>query len=192
MTKNPDDYRVTVEVTQAKSDAAIEGFPLVPQQRRLWRLKQSGRLFLTQMVLAIEGPLEANRIANALGMLVQRHEILRTCFMKVAGMSVPLQVIQDAAPVALRVVDATEQSEHSIVERLLRENNSEVFDYTQTPLLRASLVISSPERQTLILALPSLCADTQSLSNLLNELAALCETSTTGVVEHPRNPRPRS
>lgn len=86
-------------MTQTHQDAPFEGFELSPQQAQLWRLQQS-RLSATvqraSLRIRSEQPLDGLRLERSLRELVQRHEILRTRYQHLPGLSLPMQVIDDS------------------------------------------------------------------------------------------------
>ena len=80
--------------------------PLSFAQQRLWFLDQlepGSPLYNVPVALQVTGPLDAGRLARALGEVVRRHEALRTVFAVQNGE--PVQVIQPPAPFPLPVVD---------------------------------------------------------------------------------------
>ncbi len=154
----------------------IEGYRLSPQQKHLWSLQQfdSTQPYRAQCVILIEGNLDPKRLELALQNVVNRHEILRTTFRCLPGMTIPLQVITDSSTLPihyhdLRDLDTQEQEVKS--EALF---NDELLQRSLTLedgiSLYASLVILSPQKHYLILSLPALCADTATLLNLANEV----------------------
>src|SRR6516165_6640552 len=93
------------------------GFQLSSQQKRVWHLQGNGQPLAAQIALALEGELDAARLCAALEKIVQRHEILRTSFVRPAGMKFALQVVNaDAGPkweqVDLRKVAPSEMESH--------------------------------------------------------------------------------
>ena len=81
---------------EVPSDSAAEAipaappapdYPVSPAQQRLWVLAQmdGGAAYHMADTLVVRGHLDANALARAYGMLLQRHEILRTGFVEVAG-----------------------------------------------------------------------------------------------------------
>src|SRR5688572_20624726 len=82
----------------AIQEKALEGFRISPQQRRLWRLRREGDLFCSQIALAVQGPLDPGVLREAFDQLAARHEVLRTRLVSGAGLSLPLQVVERAAP----------------------------------------------------------------------------------------------
>lgn len=86
-------------MTQTHEDTPFEGFELSPQQAHLWRLQQT-RLTATAQRATLrirsEQPLDRARLDSSLRALVQRHEILRTRYQQLPGLSLPMQVIDDS------------------------------------------------------------------------------------------------
>src|ERR1700734_130457 len=77
---------------------AVAGFQLSLQQGRLWRLAlTSAEPWRARLALDLAGELDPPALQAALGRVVERHEILRTRFPLVAGMTLPLQVVAPAA-----------------------------------------------------------------------------------------------
>src|SRR5438309_6096338 len=72
-----------------------EGFRISPQQRRLWGLIQQNPqvAFCAQCHVRITGPLDAQRLDEAVRTLRSTHEILRTEFVLLPGTRTPVQVI---------------------------------------------------------------------------------------------------
>jgi len=72
----------------------MQGFPLSPQQRRLWSLLSAhSRAFRSQCAIELPDGTSVAAVRAALGRLVARHEILRTGFRSVTGLYLPVQVI---------------------------------------------------------------------------------------------------
>src|SRR5581483_1970890 len=92
-------------------EAQIEGFQLSPQQRHLWTLLQGkwDHPYCIQSRVSIEGPLQRAALEAAVQQVVARHEILRTTFQQVGGMSLPVQVIHDSGPVPIHYQDLSDQ-----------------------------------------------------------------------------------
>jgi amino acid adenylation domain-containing protein len=87
-------------MTQTHQDTPFEGFELSPQQAHLWRLQQTRLAPSAQRAtlrIRSEQPLDGARLKNSLLALMQRHEILRTRYQQLPGLSLPMQVIDDSA-----------------------------------------------------------------------------------------------
>ncbi|WP_283188198.1 amino acid adenylation domain-containing protein [Pseudomonas sp. PMCC200344] len=86
-------------MTQTHEDTPFEGFELSPQQAHLWRLQQTHLAPSAQRAtlrIRSEQPLDSARLKNSLLALMQRHEILRTRYQQLPGLSLPMQVIDDS------------------------------------------------------------------------------------------------
>lgn len=152
--------------------ADIRVFPLSSQQVRLWRrLSERGGHFCAQTTISLEGGLNAEALKIAVHTVVNQHEALRTTFRHWPGIRVPLQVVADVATprwreVGLTGCDASQQDEG--VRTLLEEERSRPVDFEQGPLVSAVLVILAAHAHLLIITIPSMCADAQTLQNLFN------------------------
>ena len=72
----------------------LKGTPLSYQQRRLWSLQQDATGWIGCRV-SIEGDVNSSILNKALQQLIDRHEILRTAFLRISGMFVPVQVVKE-------------------------------------------------------------------------------------------------
>jgi amino acid adenylation domain-containing protein/non-ribosomal peptide synthase protein (TIGR01720 family) len=154
----------------------IQGFRLSPHQQHLWPLcaADGGEAYLACCAVAVEGGLDIALLRAALEDLVQRHEILRTAFQHLPGMSVPLQVVLEQGRVELRSLTAAVAGSEDAVEAVLQATGDGGFDLCKGPLLKVVFLEVSPGRHLLGLGLPALCADHQGLENVVRELARSC------------------
>ncbi len=149
----------------------LQGFSLSPQQERLWLLMQAGggHPYRTDGILVLSGPLNLPALRAALRDLVDRHEILRTVFRCLPGMSVPLQVIAedggDPGELATQAAPGTGMAD------LLEAARRAPFDVGAGPAFRAVVVPLAPERHALVVSLPALNGDAASLGFLMQDLA---------------------
>ncbi len=155
-------------MTIQKSDA----FRLSPKQEHLWSLGQREGVmpYLAQCVVMIEGPLDRLRLRESLFRIVEQYEILRTTFRHWAEMNIPVQTISKAQiawadPYDLQKVPV--QDRQLELQRLIDTSRQASFDLEQGPVLHALLVQLSLSEHQLILTLPALCADGQTLSSLV-------------------------
>jgi amino acid adenylation domain-containing protein/non-ribosomal peptide synthase protein (TIGR01720 family) len=157
------------------SHEVIEGFHLSPQQAHLWSLQEGGdeSAFRAYCAITIEGFLDAQALESALQSVVGRHEILRTAFRRLSGMSLPLQVVSQHSLPPLQQYDLSnlEPSEQSVYIDSLRHEISRLpLDLENGAHLHLRLVKTAPDHHTLLLSLPALCMDTTGLKNLLYEI----------------------
>ena len=153
-----------------QQEQAIEGYRLSPQQRRSWQLQQESHAGCALCAVLIEGRLNHEALREALRVVVDRHEILRTTFLRQPGRRFPLQVIAASGSLSWREVkrDELDDAEQQL-EELYANGKHHGFDLQKGPLLHATLITQSDDRHVLILSLPALCADAWTLKNLIEE-----------------------
>ena len=168
----------------------IQGYRLSPQQTHLW-LQQQGAasgIYSSFCVVTISGGLDTSLLRQALEHVVAQHEILRTTFRLLPGMTIPVQVIEKESVIPLETHDLTAFAGNDQIARLdslILEATLREIDYARLPLLRASLVQQTAITHKLILTVPALCADTQSLQYLVSQIAAAYASGSRG--EEPPN-----
>ena len=157
-----------------QSDTLQEpGFRLSPQQERLFELGADDPGYRAQCAATITLDVGNEQLRAALDAIVHRHEILRTTFVRQAGMRMPAQVIHDRLSANWEVADATEELADHALGELLRSEVERDVDLERGPILRALLTRSPSGARTLVLTAPSVCADARSLSIVLGELLHL-------------------
>ncbi|WP_410586697.1 amino acid adenylation domain-containing protein [Amycolatopsis sp. lyj-23] len=150
-----------------------EGYPLSPQQRRLWELRRGGASpYRSWCVLRLAAGTTADRTGAALAAVAARHEILRTTFRSPAGASIPLQVIADAADrTAVAVHDLRPLPDGERAAAYAAVKASFLRDADDSPLSAAFVVLEdSPLGARLLLRQPALCADEASVRLLAQEV----------------------
>ncbi|HYK42526.1 MAG TPA: amino acid adenylation domain-containing protein, partial [Thermoanaerobaculia bacterium] len=129
-----------------------------------------------QCAVFVEGPLEPSGLRRAVERLVAHHEILRTTYRRPPGRKLPLQVILDAPSVRWRVDEVEAQTDELAsaagreAERLLREESEAPLDLESGPILSVAAARFSPERHVVVLTLPAVAGDRETLRLLLREL----------------------
>jgi amino acid adenylation domain-containing protein/non-ribosomal peptide synthase protein (TIGR01720 family) len=156
------------------NDVDVAGYRLSPQQRRLWRVQRlhDSREFMAQCSVLIEGALDMAVLAEAIRTVVQKHEILRTTFRCLPGVTVPVQVTDAGQAPPIQQVSSESAAAHgaATIEQVLADHASRPLDLTSGPLLQVSVLCLEPGRTRLILSLPSLCADRTGLANLVADI----------------------
>lgn len=149
-------------------------FPLSSQQRRLWFMHQvapDSPFYNVPLALRLSGTLDADALQAALGLLVERHEALRTSFHAVNGE--PMQRVGAARldwhVQAVSGADANQRRDAARValEREVRRP----FALEGGALLRALLLNVDADEHVLVLTLHHIVCDGWSLGVLLRELA---------------------
>lgn len=156
---------------------AVQGFRLSPQQQHLWRLQQGAcdTAYQSHCVIRIEGVLKTDALEATVRCLVERHEVLRTGFLSLPGMTLPLQVILSESVPKMTLHDLTGLEQDAQEERfasIAKSASRSGFDVRER-VFHASLVSFSSADHRLIICLPAVCADAISLANLAGEVAAL-------------------
>ncbi|WP_193200785.1 non-ribosomal peptide synthetase [Nostoc sp. MG11] len=154
----------------------IEGFELSPQQKHLWKLQYSSPNFpyRAQCAVQIKGKIEPNTLKSAIKQVISSHEILRTTFSPVPGMTLPLQVIASDFSLHFSEYDYTEielESQLTQIELLWKRYSQLPFDFSQNSLFHCTLVTLSEEESVLLLNLPTLYVDIKGLDNLVLKIS---------------------
>ncbi|HAG82191.1 MAG TPA: non-ribosomal peptide synthetase, partial [Cyanobacteria bacterium UBA12227] len=155
---------------------SIEGFSLSPQQERLWLLQQTrnSQPYRAQCAVLIEGNLNTQLLELALQKTVEKHEILRTNFQALPGMTIPLQVIADnrSASIQYHNLDGlVPEQQKAKIEALFDAASQHYFDLEQGQVLDTSLVALSPDKHILIVSLSAMNADVVTLKNIVQEIS---------------------
>jgi amino acid adenylation domain-containing protein len=151
--------------------------PLSFAQERLWfldRLGAGGAAYHIPAAVRLRGPLDAIALERTLGLLVDRHEALRTTFGEQDGL--PVQTVHAAAGLAMPRVDLASLPEAlraGELARISREEAVRPFDLTRGPLLRTVLVRLGAGDHVLVLAFHHIITDGWALGVLVREVAAL-------------------
>ena len=151
----------------------IPRFFLAPQQERLFSLPEG--IPATQVVAFLADGVSEPELRTALEQLVSMHEILRTTFVRVAGMRVPQQLIHDELPVAW--TSSAAGGDHSLESVLHGEKAA--LDLEAGPILRAVVSTDQGSARALVLTAPAACLDGGSMVMLLRELGRLVREADT-------------
>src|ERR1700754_76718 len=152
----------------------IQGYRLSPQQLQVWLSRADNGPCVVQCAVSIEGHLDCGRLRDAIRSVVERHEILRTAFQCLPGMNVPLQVISEEAVVSVGIDDLSDLSAAEAEQQfqeICQRDRRQIPEFEQGGLLISSLIRFSPAQQSLVLTLPAICGDVETLKNLVAEIA---------------------
>ncbi|MBN3925215.1 amino acid adenylation domain-containing protein [Nostoc sp. NMS4] len=155
---------------------SIEGFRLSPQQEHLWLLQKIERssAYRSDCGILIEGNIDIHNLELALQNVVNRYEILRTSFICLPGMTIPVQVITDSKVILEKKSDISNlkpQEQEAEIELIFQKIKQQNFQFEQGLILNTYLVTISPNMYMLFISLPALCADSLTLNYLVRELA---------------------
>lgn len=116
--------------------------------------------------ILIEGPgeIESEMLRDALDRMIERHEILRTCYGAVVGLRYPAQQVRPALAAAWKVLDA------AVDDLSLLEAARSLVNLQDGPIVGAVVAVAVDGRLRWALAIPAYNVDARALQ----ELAAAC------------------
>ncbi len=159
--------------------------PLSSGQQRLWFLAQlepASSAYVIPVAVRIDGSLQPSLLKQALGKIIDRHEVLRTVF-KTEDEGEPRQVILNEIAVPFLVVDLRRNSpadQEIKLEECVRREMSKPFNLSGGPLLRAVVLQLGEQEHVLFLGLHHIVADGWSIPILVRELSAFYVASQNG------------
>ena len=150
--------------------------PLTPLQEGLLfhalYAAQGPDVYGVQLVLRLEGGLDAGVLEASAGALLDRHANLRAAFVH-EGLRHPVQVICAAVSARWRHVDLSglgDAEAAARLEGLLEADRGEHFDLAVAPLMRFTLIREGADRHRLAVAMHHILMDGWSLPILIREL----------------------
>lgn len=145
--------------------------PLTAQQHAMWlSLSLAGGTaptYHTPTVLRLTGTLDISRLTQALTLLFERHDVLRTVIVEEDG--VPFQRVTEPVPVHLKAREVALAD----VDEAVRAVAVVPFDLGKGPLVRTALFRHGPGDHTLLLLQHHLVSDGWTIALLARELGAL-------------------
>ncbi|MFF2045915.1 amino acid adenylation domain-containing protein [Kitasatospora sp. NPDC058170] len=159
--------------------------PLSFGQRRVWFLSTmdpDSTEWIVPLFLRLPRDIAPETVRRALDTLCARHESLRTRYVSRDGE--PLQIVEAAAPVDLRVVDGPPQS----LGPLVREQFETGFDLASGRVWRALLATEAGPEQLLFLTVHHIACDGWSATVLEREFRAVCAAYHEGREPEPARP----
>ncbi|BDI30440.1 hypothetical protein CCAX7_24910 [Capsulimonas corticalis] len=154
-------------------DQRVTGFELSLLQERLYTLSKGQSVFQCRTAVLIEGTLDVARLRSAIETAISSYEILRTNFRLLPGRRRLLQVVQANPAGALEIIDMRawrSDNEAQRVHRYLEDLGAASMDLDGGALARVQLLTLGENRSLLVLAASSLCADSSTLTIVLNEI----------------------
>src|SRR5450755_2897873 len=171
----------------AMSEQIADSYEVSPPQEQLWLAQPEGPSGRVQALIALSGPVDVDALRAALSATIDRHETLRTTFIRRPGIRVPLQAVAPGltpAWTAVELGDLPAPGRTARLEQLLAQERSEPLDFATGPLVRALLVSLGAAGHRLILTFSSLVIDAASSAIVTKELAIALGAAET-VVEDP-------
>ncbi|RZB19441.1 amino acid adenylation domain-containing protein [Streptomyces sp. F001] len=134
-------------------------------------------LYAVQFDLAVDGPLDADRLRASWQALLRRHAALRASFQRRKN-GQAVQLITRNVGLPWREADLSDLAEPDLLaqaEKLAAQERAERMDLTVPPLLRLLLIRLGEHRHRLIVTSHHLLMDGWSMPVLLGELSAVYE-----------------
>ncbi|WP_326799788.1 amino acid adenylation domain-containing protein [Streptomyces sp. NBC_01808] len=157
----------------------VEVLPVSPLQEGLLFHavydEQATDVYIGQLVLGVEGPLDAAVLRASWQALLARHASLRAGFRNLPGVARPVQVVVEDAELPWREQDLTglgAAEARAESERIAAAERVRRFDLARPPLLRVALLRTGTERYRMVLTLHHLALDGWSVPILRRELWA--------------------
>lgn len=172
---NPQKSDLTTTSGQSREVTSSQDLlPLSFAQERVWfleQIEQQSTLNNKHSVIKLVGQLNLAHLRDAINKVVDVHQSLRTCFVKVDGE--PRQHVLPNISVALPVISLTGQDSQTVQTRLAeisREEIAKPFDLQQAPLLRFTLVEESTETAYLLVTIHHIVTDAWSMQLFFAQL----------------------
>ncbi|MEM7061634.1 MAG: amino acid adenylation domain-containing protein [Cyanobacteria bacterium P01_B01_bin.77] len=150
-----------------------ERLPLSPSQKHLWVIHQlypETSAYNIAITLQLVGDLDVSALTQSLQAIVQRHESLRTVFIRQDGQ--PHQKILPHLSLEIPVIDLRQLADPAEkVQQWQEQLAHQPFDLATPPLVRAHLLQIKDDQFEFVLVLHHLVADGWSRGVLLQELA---------------------
>jgi len=151
---------------------SVSGFGMSPLQSQAWR-RRRGSVPRVQCALRLDGDVDAAALRARLQQLTDAHELLRTRFVRPAGLQQPLQVIDDAAVATL----ALEHWPAAEFDARYAALAAAEVDAERSGLLDARLVQRDDGVSLLLLSAPLLLCDGAGLLRLAEALLGAADVA---------------
>ncbi|MBJ7899312.1 MAG: non-ribosomal peptide synthetase [Cyanobacteria bacterium RI_101] len=186
-----DKRRLLAQMLAQKKQEGPQTFPLSLGQERIWRHSQlypDIPLYNVAIAYDLEGLLDLAALERSLGLIIERHQSLRTTFTLVDNE--PFQRVSPAHTFTLPVTDLTaapEQGEK--VQDLLAQIARTDFDLTAGPLWSFQVLKLAPEKHLLAVVFHHIISDGWSFYVFAQELSQLYDAFSQGLPS-PLKPLP--
>ncbi|WP_299258185.1 non-ribosomal peptide synthetase [uncultured Aquimarina sp.] len=160
---------------EIKKVAESESYPISDSQRRLWILSQfedASKAYNMPYSLPLKGSYDVDDFKKAINATIERHEILRTIFKEDTSGEVK-QWVLDSKELDFQIdyKDLREEEDTSLAaKKYIIKDSYRVFDLSEGPLLRASLLRVSNERYIFYFNMHHIISDGWSLGQLIKDV----------------------
>ena len=162
-----------------------EGYPLSFTQQQLWVLDQidgGSRHYHIPVALELRGELDVAVLQRVFDRIVQRHEVLRTCYYTGEDEQT-YQMVQSVSGVPLTLMDISavrEEEQEVEISRQLGAFSTARFDLETDMMLRVALVKKASQCHILCVVLHHIAFDGWSMGILLAEVSQLYSAFVSG------------
>ncbi|MEG4068026.1 amino acid adenylation domain-containing protein [Microcoleus sp. Pol11C2] len=177
------------------SKGNIEDFyPLSPAQQGILfhsLYQPESGLYFGQLLCVLRGDLKVSAFRNSWQKVVDRHPILRTCFVW-ENVKEPVQVVRKQAPLSWQQMDwrsLSTSAQAQQLENFLKADREQGFDLTSAPLIRIALGQLQEDAFQFILSYHHLVLDGWSLASVFKEVLAFYRAECQGAELELKRPR---
>lgn len=178
----PADKRKVLELMLMEKGVDLSQMAIIPQprdenpiplsfsQQRLWFLDQlepNSPLYNICSPIRLKGNLNSNALKQSINTIIERHEVLRTTFIKQDN--TPYQVI--SAPFQIEVLE--EECAPAEIDKAIYNESIIPFNLEKGPLIRAKHLRLAPNDHVIILTVHHIVSDNWSTAVLIKEIMAL-------------------
>ncbi len=181
----------TINYQEIKQDEGSVGvstnstIPLTLEQKQIWFVSNLGNnescAYNETVMLEFKGDFRPDNARNAIKLIIERHESLRT---KISTDG-EYQIVLPEANIEIPFMDYTdlnnEREKESEINEWLFLNSRKHFDLTFPPLFRANIIKLEEKRHILILSLHHIIASGWSLNVIFNEFIEIYYSEMSGV-----------
>ncbi|PCK04487.1 MAG: non-ribosomal peptide synthetase, partial [Alteromonadaceae bacterium] len=157
--------------------------PLSAAQQRLWfidRYEQGSSLYNLCSVLRLRGVLDLEKLQQALAVILQRHEVLRSVYGEQDGLA--FQTIRDADTFTFKVESLEDelgfqQNFDQWLATCYRQAQQQIFDLSTELPFRANLIRIADDDHLLVFTVHHIAFDAWSQEAIIRELSLLYASS---------------
>ncbi|MBC3787161.1 non-ribosomal peptide synthetase/type I polyketide synthase [Spirosoma utsteinense] len=169
--------------TRNQPEPALPGIHMLPvtdAQKHLWVLthlsEEGGAAYNVPVTIRLKGQLDRQSLSQALQLIVDRHDALRTTFTADGTQ----QTIHRSMPVTIHCSRITDAGSAEEVEGWHKTNNGHFFDFVKGPLFKAALLTISDDEHLFTFVAHHIIYDGWSAGVLSAELGNLYSKLTSG------------
>ncbi|MGJ4999561.1 amino acid adenylation domain-containing protein [Bradyrhizobium sp. HKCCYLS3077] len=159
---------------------AVDILPLAPLQEGLLfharYEREASAIYVSQVVLELEGPLDEERLHAAATRLIDRHDSLRATFLDTSDAR-PVQAIRRTVPLDWRVMSLPQQSDvapDQAIRDIMDKDRCAGFRLDRSdPLVRFRLIRRDAQHHSLLCTFHHIVVDGWSIPNIIRELMTL-------------------